>query len=107
MSTDEEAAEIGSLNDHLDQLNIEDTVGSGTRLIRRSAEESPKNNEENDTRNTSYYTGRTIYLSRREFVLETDETDIDSANSVFLANCDDGILQLDELASMINDINLI
>ncbi|KAH7208219.1 hypothetical protein BKA60DRAFT_639542 [Fusarium oxysporum] len=107
MSTDEEAAEIGSLNDHLDQLNIEDNVGSESQLIRRSAEESPENNEENDTGKTSCYTGRTIYLARREFVLETDEPDIDNANSIFLASGDNEILQLDKLPSMINEFDLI
>ncbi|KAH7144699.1 hypothetical protein DER46DRAFT_666649 [Fusarium sp. MPI-SDFR-AT-0072] len=107
MSTDKEADEIGSLNDHLDQLEIEDNVDSESQLIRRSAEESPENSEEDDTGKVSYYTGRTIYIARREFVLETDEPDIDIDKSVFLANGNDGILRLDKLPCMINEFDLI
>ncbi|KAI7762940.1 hypothetical protein LZL87_013431 [Fusarium oxysporum] len=107
MSTDKEADEIGSLNDHLDQLEIEDNVDSESQLIRRSAEESPENSEEDDTGKVSYYTGRTIYIARREFVLETDEPDIDIDKSVFLVNGNDGILRLDKLPCMINEFDLI
>ncbi|KAF4946521.1 hypothetical protein FGADI_11159 [Fusarium gaditjirri] len=96
-----------SLSDHICQLQIQDKVRLETQLTRRSAEESPENNEEEETGNVSYYTARSIYLARREFVLETDEPDMENAESVFFACGDDEILKLDKLPSMINEFDLI
>ncbi|KAF5707949.1 flavin-containing protein [Fusarium mundagurra] len=108
MLTDAGTADGGHLADHLDQLDIENEVCSESQLIRRNTEQSIENDDENDEAGRiSYYTGRHIYLARRELVLETDKPDIGNSQSVFLAHGDNEILQLNKLPSMFNEFDLI
>ncbi|KAG5747156.1 hypothetical protein H9Q70_010149 [Fusarium xylarioides] len=108
MSTDTQTADKDTLADHLDRLGIEHESCPESQLISRSTEEFMENDDENDdARRISYYTGRHIYLARRELVVETDEPDIDNADSIFFANGDHPALELDKLPSMINELDLI
>ncbi|KAF5701580.1 flavin-containing protein [Fusarium globosum] len=108
MSADVETVDGGSLIDHLDRLDIEDGGCSDSQLTHINTEESTESNEGNDgTRKTLYFTVRHIYLARREFILETDEPDMDNAESVFFASGDHEILKFTKLPAMINDLDLI
>ncbi|SCV26329.1 related to flavin-containing monooxygenase [Fusarium fujikuroi] len=108
MSADAETSDGGSLTDHLDRLNIEVGGRSNSQLTRRNTEESIEDDDgDDDTEKTLYYTGRHIYLARREFILETDEPDIDKAAKVFFAHGENEILQLEKLPSMINEFDLV
>ncbi|KAF5599869.1 flavin-containing protein [Fusarium pseudoanthophilum] len=108
MLTDAGTAADGRLADHLDRLGIEEEVCPESQLIRNNTEKFIESDDENDDMGTiSYYTGRHIYLARREIVFETDELDIDISQSVFLAHGDNEILQLDKLPSMVNESDLI
>ncbi|KAF5556828.1 flavin-containing protein, partial [Fusarium phyllophilum] len=108
MSTDAETADRDSLADHLDRLGIEHESCPESQLIRRNTGDSIQNDDENDeARRISYYTGRHIYLARRELVVETDEPDTDNVKSIFFASGDHEALELNTLPSMINELDLV
>jgi hypothetical protein len=108
MLTKAETADRDNLADHLDRLSIGDEVCPESHLIRRDTEEFIESDDENDDMGRiSYYTGRHIYLARRDMVFETDEPDMDNSQSAFLGHGDNEILQLDNLPSMVNEFDLI
>ncbi|EWG35949.1 hypothetical protein FVEG_00129 [Fusarium verticillioides 7600] len=108
MLTDAETADRDNLADYLDRLDIEDEVCPESQLIRGNIEKPMESDDESDdVGRISYYTGRHIYLERREVFLETDEPDIHNSQSVFLAHGNNQILQLDKLPFMVNEFDLI
>ncbi|KAL2674097.1 hypothetical protein Neosp_012543 [[Neocosmospora] mangrovei] len=87
-----------------------DGINSDTSSIDDETTDSSKDPAESGEGRTSYYTGGSFYLKRRECILLQHNDDFDSATdqptilrpeSIFLA-IDDEILELDRLPSLVN-----
>jgi hypothetical protein len=94
----------------IDEQPIVDGSNSGTASINEETADSPRDPSESDKWRTSYYTGGSFYLKRRECILLQDSDSGSGADqptilrpeSIFLAIDDDQIIELDRLSSLVN-----
>ncbi|KAJ4199966.1 hypothetical protein NW767_007946 [Fusarium falciforme] len=94
----------------VDEQPTADGTNSGTASINEEATDSPTDSPESDKGRTSYYTGGSFYLKRRECILLQDNGSGSGANqptilrpeSIFLAIDDDKILELDRLPLLVD-----